>query len=118
MSIEILEYVRQELIAYGLVRDTPEFYCSWLACGDGYLGALQHHRLQPSVEALARCSHKLGSYADGLRTSDDGRNRAWAERFDRLSLLCEQASAQQASAQQASAQEASAKVASPDRTGR
>ncbi len=108
MSIEILEYVRKELLAHGAVRSTPEFCRSWLARSDGYLRTLRYHRLQPSMEALAVCSHKLGYYAERLRTSEDDSHKAWAERFDRLSLLCEQAIAQQAKA----------KWMSPDRMGR
>lgn len=36
MSIRLLEHMRDELIATGIVQNTPEFCRSWLGRSEGY----------------------------------------------------------------------------------
>ena len=70
MSIKLLEHIRDELRGSGAIQNTPEFCTSWLGRSEGYIRTLRFHGLEPSVEALSVCSHKLGHYADKLRGSD------------------------------------------------
>jgi len=44
---------------------------NWLGRSEGYIRTLRHHRIEPSVETLTVCAHKLGYYADQMRGSDD-----------------------------------------------
>ena len=37
MSIRLLEQMRDELIATGIVQNTPEFCHSWLGRSEGYI---------------------------------------------------------------------------------
>ena len=98
MSVKLLEHLRDELIACGVVHNTPEFCRAWLGRSEGYIRTLRNHGTGPSVETLAICSHKLGYYADRLRGSGDDGHVRLAEQFDRLKLLCEGAIAEQAEA--------------------
>ena len=101
MSVKLLEHLRDELIACGVVHNTPEFCRAWLGRSEGYIRTLRNHGTGPSVETLAICSHKLGYYADRLRGSGDDGHVRLAEQFDRLKLLCEGAIAEQAEAEAA-----------------
>ena len=96
MSVKLLEHLRDELIACGVVHNTPEFCRAWLGRSEGYIRTLRNHGTGPSVETLAICSHKLGYYADRLRGSGDDGHVRLAEQFYRLKLLCEGAIAEQA----------------------
>ena len=66
MSIRLLEHLRDELIATGIVTNTPEFCRSWLGRSEGYIRVLRYNRIDPSVETLTICSNKLGYYAARL----------------------------------------------------
>lgn len=98
MSIKLLEHIRDELISSGAAANTPEFCRAWLGRSEGYIRTLRHHRIEPSVETLAVCAHKLGYYAEQMRGSSNENHRAWVERFDRLKALCDAAIARQAEA--------------------
>ena len=98
MSIKLIEHIRDELISSGAAANTPEFCRAWLGRSEGYIRTLRHHRIEPSVETLAVCAHKLGYYADQLRGSSDAQHHAWVERFDRLKALCDRAIAEHAEA--------------------
>ncbi len=90
MSTQLLEHLRDRLIAYGAVQNTPEFCRCWLGRSEGYIRTLRYHGVGPSIETLAICANKLGYYADRLRSSDGDKHRMWCERFDDLRTLCEQ----------------------------
>jgi len=79
MSIKLLEHIRDELRGSGAIQNTPEFCTSWLGRSEGYIRTLRFHELEPSVEALSVCSHKLGHYADKLRGSDKDAHKTWVE---------------------------------------
>ena len=70
MSIRLLEHMRDELIATGIVQNTPEFCHSWLGRSEGYIRVLRYHNHEPSVGTLGLCSSKLGYYAARLAASD------------------------------------------------
>lgn len=95
MTIKLLEHLRDELIQSGAVQNTPEFCRCWLGRSEGYIRTLRYHEIEPSVEALAVCSNKLGFYADQLRNSELEHHLFWVVRFDDLKRLCDQALAQQ-----------------------
>jgi hypothetical protein len=90
MSVKLLEHLRDRLIEYGAVKNTPEFCRSWLGRSEGYIRVLRYHNMGPSIETLAICASKLGYYADRLRVGDSEDHRVWCERFDQLQMLCEQ----------------------------
>jgi hypothetical protein len=96
MSIGLIEHLRDELIASGAVRNTPEFCQAWLGRSEGYIRTLRYQGIEPSVETLAVCANKLGYYAERLRGSDGEGHREWVQRLDRLKVLCDQAIARQA----------------------
>ena len=66
MSIRLLEHLRDELIAAGIVHNTPEFCRSWLGRSEGYIRVLRYNHIDSSVETLAICSNNLGHYAARL----------------------------------------------------
>ncbi len=70
--------MRDELIATGIVQNTPEFCRSWLGRSEGYIRVLRYHNTEPSVETLTICSNKLGYYAARLNGSDAEDHKAWA----------------------------------------
>ena len=96
MSIKILEHIRDELRGSVAIQNTPEFCTGWLGRSEGYIRTLRFHQLEPCVEALSVCSHKLGHYADKLRGSDKDTHKAWVQSFDGLKALCDQAIAKHA----------------------
>jgi hypothetical protein len=89
MSTQLLEQLRDRLIEYGAVKNTPEFCRSWLGRSEGYIRVLRYHNMGPSIEALVICANKLGYYADRLRGGNSEDHRVWCERFDDLQALCE-----------------------------
>ena len=98
MSVKLLEHLRDRLIEYGVVQNTPEFCRSWLGRSEGYIRVLRNHGTGPSVETLTICSHKLGHYAERLRVSGVPEHRVMAAQFDRLKSLCDGAIARHAEA--------------------
>ena len=95
MSIRLLEHMRDELIATGIVQNTPEFCHSWLGRSEGYIRVLRYHNTEPSVETLSICSSKLGYYAARLAASDQQDHQAWGKRLSDLQALCNGAIAKQ-----------------------
>ena len=95
MSIRLLEHMRDELIATGIVQNTPEFCRSWLGRSEGYIRVLRYHNAEPSVGTLSICSSKLGHYADRLAASGQQDHQAWSERLANLKALCDRAIAEQ-----------------------
>ena len=98
MSIRLLEHMRDELIATGIVQNTPEFCHSWLGRSEGYIRVLRYHNTEPSVETLSVCASKLGYYAARLAASDQPQHQAWGKRLADLKALCDRAIATQAEA--------------------
>jgi hypothetical protein len=98
MSIRLLEHMRDELIATGIVQNTPEFCHSWLGRSEGYIRVLRYHNTEPSVGTLSICASKLGYYASRLAASDQPQHQAWSERLADLKALCDSAIARQAEA--------------------
>jgi len=91
MTLQVLENVRDRLIACEAVRSNREFCISWLAKDESYIRVLRYHKARPSADAIANCASKLAYYAKQLRCSKDARCHVWAEEFDDLRELCEQA---------------------------
>ena len=89
MSVKLLEHLRDRLIEYGVVQNTPEFCRSWLGRSEGYMRVLRYHDATPSIEALVICANKLGYYAERLRGSDNLQHQLWCERLDELMYSCE-----------------------------
>ncbi len=89
MSTKLLEHLRDRLIEYGAVQNTPEFCRCWLGRSEGYIRTLRYHKMAPSVEALAICANKLGYYAQRLRNSERDDHQLWCTRFDELQEMCE-----------------------------
>lgn len=98
MSVKLLEHLRDELIACGAARNTPEFCQAWLGRSEGYIRTLRNHGTGPSVETLTICSHKLGYYAARLRGTAVPEHRAMAQQFEQLKELCDVAIARHAEA--------------------
>ena len=98
MSIRLLEHMRDELIATGIVQNTPEFCHSWLGRSEGYIRVLRYHNTEPSVGTLSICASKLGYYAARLAASDQQQHQAWSEHLANLKELCDRAIAKQAEA--------------------
>ena len=95
MSIRLLEHMRDELIATGIVQNTPEFCRSWLGRSEGYIRVLRYHNTEPSVETLSICASKLGYYGARLADSDQQQHQFWAKRLSDLKTLCDGAIAKQ-----------------------
>jgi len=89
MSTKLLEHLRDRLMEYGVVENTPEFCRSWLGRSEGYIRTLRYHKTDPSVEALAICANKLGYCVTRLGGSDRDEHRVWCERLQELQTLCE-----------------------------
>ena len=98
MSRQILEQVRDELIACRVVSSNKEFCESWLAKDGGYMRGLKFHEMNPSADALAICASKLGYYAKQLKNSSRPDHQDWCERFVRLRHMCQAAMETQARA--------------------
>ena len=96
MSRQILEEVRNELIACRAVSSNREFCESWLARDESYLRVLRFHNMSPSADALATCASKLGYYARHLGKSDKLEHQQWVARFEQLRGICLQEMDQQA----------------------
>ena len=98
MSIRLLEHMRDELIATGIVQNTPEFCRSWLGRSEGYIRVLRYHNTEPSVETLRICASKLGHYGARLADSKQHEHQIWAKRLSDLKMLCDGAIAKQSEA--------------------
>ena len=91
MTLQLLEVVRDRLIECNAVRSHKEFCVSWLAKDESYLRVLRFHKAQPSADAIATCASKLAYYSEHLRQSSKTTHVHWADEFDHLRALCEQA---------------------------
>lgn len=89
MTLQVLETVRDRLIACEAVRSNREFCVSWLAKDESYIRVLRYHNSRPSADAFANCASKLAYYAKHMRCSKHARYHEWAEEFDQLRELCE-----------------------------
>ena len=98
MSRQILEQVRDELIACRVVSSNREFCVSWLAKDESYMRGLKFRELNPSADTLAICASKLGYYAKHLSKSSAAEHQDWCERFVRLRSMCQAAMEDQARA--------------------
>lgn len=98
MSRQILEQVRDELIACRVVSSNKEFCESWLAKDESYLRVLRFHQTAPSADALATLASKLGYYAEHFGRSDRPDHARLADQFEQLRRLCQNALEQQARA--------------------
>lgn len=96
MSRQILEEVRDELIACRAVSSNREFCESWLAKDESYLRVLRFYNTGPSADALATCASKLGYYVQHFSKSQKPECQEWVGRFQRLRNLCQHALDQQA----------------------
>lgn len=96
MSIQILEAIRDELIACEAVPNSRVFCESWLAKDESYLRVLRFHSKAPSADAFATCASKLGYYAKHLHASEQPQHKDWVARFERLQKLCHRAMDDQA----------------------
>ena len=81
------------MLSFTKNRDQPR---NRQVCLTTPIRTLRFHGLEPSVEALSVCSHKLGHYADKLRGSDKDTHKACVQSFDGLKALCDQAISKQA----------------------
>lgn len=98
MSRQVLEQVRDELMACQAVGSNREFCEKWLAKDESYMRGLRFHDLAPSADALATCASKLGYYTQRLSNSSEDRHQHWAHQFQKLRDDCEAALEQQARA--------------------
>ena len=78
MSETILDLVRDELVAAGIVQTQAEFCESWLGRSECYMRTLRFNGLGPSAEVLATLGSRLGYYAYelGKRRDRESQNRA------------------------------------------
>jgi 2-succinyl-5-enolpyruvyl-6-hydroxy-3-cyclohexene-1-carboxylate synthase len=98
MSRNVLEQVRDALMACNAISSNREFCHKWLAKDESYMRGLRFRDLDPSADALATCASKLGYYAQRLSNSTEQRHRHWADRFQELHDQCQQALEEQARA--------------------
>jgi hypothetical protein len=78
MTVQLLEQVCERLKAAELVQSEREFCEQWLAKSECYMRSLRFNGLEPSAEALATLSSKLGYYANALARRDDVTSHYWA----------------------------------------
>ena len=78
MSIQLLETVRDHLHTANLVKNEREFCEQWLAKSECYMRTLRFTGTEPSAEALATLSSKLGYYMAELAERDDYTSQHWA----------------------------------------
>ena len=98
MTKNVLDEIKQELIAAKAVRGEQEFCVGWLGKNASYMRTLRFQNLQPSADALAICASKLNYYRAKLECSSEARHRVWAERFAVLHEKCTVALNEQAEA--------------------
>lgn len=96
MSLKVLEIVCEELKRYEAISSTREFCESWLAKDESYLRVLRFHKTDPSADALATLSSKLGYYAAHFGKSTRPEHADWAKRFAELREFCQDALEEQA----------------------
>lgn len=80
----ILERVRDRLMVTGIVQTQAEFCEQWLGKSECYMRTLRFNDLEPSAEALATLSSRLGYYAVELAKRRDENSRHWAVEFGEL----------------------------------
>lgn len=78
MTTQLLETVCDTLKSANLTRSEAEFCELWLAKSECYMRTLRFNGLEPSAEALATLSSKLGYYVNELATRDDYTSQHWA----------------------------------------
>lgn len=78
MTIQLLEHVSDRLKSAELVLNEREFCELWLAKSECYMRTLRFNGMNPSAEALATLSSKLGYYVNELIRSDDVTSQYWA----------------------------------------
>ena len=88
MSIQVIQQIRDELIACAAVSSTAEFCRSWLAKDESYMRVLRYHQQPASADALATCASKLSYYQKYLSLSQKPEHQALSETFQRLRALC------------------------------
>ena len=78
MSETILDVVRDQLVAAGMVQTQAEFCENWLGRSECYMRTLRFNGLGPSAEVLATLGSRLGFYANelGKRPDKTSQNRA------------------------------------------
>jgi hypothetical protein len=84
MADLILERVRDRLMAAGLVHTQAEFCEQWLGKSECYIRTLRFNDLEPSAEALATLSSRLGYYALELAKRSDATSSHWSVEFGEL----------------------------------
>jgi adenylate kinase family enzyme len=77
MTIQLMEQVCQTLKQANLVRGEQEFCEQWLAKSECYLRTLRFTGTEPSAEALATLSSKLGHYINELARRSDDTSQHW-----------------------------------------
>ena len=96
MTKNVLDEIKQELIAAKAVRGEQEFCVGWLGKNASYMRTLRFQKLQPSADALAICASKLHYYTQRLERSSDSKHKQWAQRFAVLHSKCTTALNEQA----------------------
>jgi hypothetical protein len=79
MTIRLLEQVYDTLKAANLTNSEREFCEQWLAKSECYMRTLRFKNLEPSAEALATLSSKLGYYVNELARRNDETSAHWFE---------------------------------------
>jgi hypothetical protein len=77
MTIQLLEQICQTLKQANLVRGEHEFCKLWLAKSACYMRTLRFTDTEPSAEALATLSSKLGHYINELARRSDDTSQHW-----------------------------------------
>lgn len=77
MTIQLLEQVCATLKEANLARSEREFCEQWLAKSECYMRTLRFQNIEPSAEALATLSSKLGYYVNELARRDDETSAYW-----------------------------------------
>lgn len=88
MSLQVIQHIRDELMACEVVSSNAEFCRSWLAKDESYLRVLRFHKQPASADALATCASKLAYYQSLLSRSKNVEHSRLAETFQRLRALC------------------------------
>lgn len=84
MTTQLLETVCDTLKSANLTRSEAEFCELWLAKSECYMRTLRFNELEPSAEALATLSSKLGYYANELAARKDDTCQHWSDVLTKL----------------------------------
>ena len=88
-SYETIEDVYEQLKALGAVRSANEFSTQWLGMNESYLRCIRAKGTAPSARVLARCSLKLRSLSQNMRTHPQPKLRAVGKHIAALAERCE-----------------------------